>query len=188
MKLMKEKAESKVIRSCRCSSVWDSTEHCWQSTPASSKENLFSLFWMISTCCVRHLRPDLPPLEDGDIYQPKHGWQHLASRCTDFICVHQGGPIFVGGTESDVAFTGRPTGCVSIHVRAMGPPGLHTTARELQTCTFEGPGASNTTKIPREDPQRKTKRAKMGRERDKTARNFGLPTLRGLHPSGPHRL
>ena len=39
-----------------------------------------------------------------------------------------------------------------------GPPGFHTTARELQTCTFEGPGASNTTKIPREDPQRKSEK------------------------------
>ena len=34
-----------------------------------------------------------------------------------------------------------------------GPPGLHTTARELQTCTFQGPGASNTTKIPRKKTQ-----------------------------------
>ena len=32
-------------------------------------------------------------------------------------------------------------------------------ARELQTCTFEGPGfQKNTTKIPREDPQRRKKR------------------------------
>ena len=38
-----------------------------------------------------------------------------------------------------------------------GPPGLHTTARELQTRTFERPGASNTTKIPRENPQREKK-------------------------------
>ena len=35
-----------------------------------------------------------------------------------------------------------------------GPPGLHTTTRELQTRTFERPGASNTTKISRENPQR----------------------------------
>ena len=26
----------------------------------------------------------------------------------------------------------------------LGPPGLHTTTRELQTCTFQGPGASIT--------------------------------------------
>ena len=39
-----------------------------------------------ATESVRRLekeRPELPPMEDGDIYQPKHGWQHLASRCTD---------------------------------------------------------------------------------------------------------
>ena len=35
-----------------------------------------------------------------------------------------------------------------------GPPGLHTTTRELQTCTFDDPAAlPNTTKKPREDTQ-----------------------------------
>ena len=73
-----------------------------------------------------------------------------------------------------------------------GSPYLHTTTRELQTCTFDGPGASNTTKIPREDLQRKTKRAKMGRERGKNAKFWALrgstlrahqgSTLRGLAP------
>ena len=60
---------------------------------------------------------------------------------------------------------------------ASGPPGLHTTARELQTRTFERPGASNTTKIPREDPQRESK-INFRRDREKKARNFGPPTLR----------
>ena len=71
--------------------------------------------------------------------------------------------------------------------------GSHTTARELQTCTFQGPGASNTTKIQREDTQRDTMRAKRWREREEKARNFGPPTLQGPtlqgsgpHPSGPH--
>ena len=55
------------------------------------------------------------------------------------------------------------------------------------------PALQTPQKIPREDPQRKTKRAKMGREREKKAQNVGPPTLRGLtfwphHPSGPHRL
>ena len=36
-----------------------------------------------------------------------------------------------------------------------------------------------TTKIPREDTQRDTERAKWWREREEKARNFGLPTLRG---------
>ena len=47
------------------------------------------------------------------------------------------------------------------------------TARELQTCTFQGPCASNTTKIPREDTQRDTERTKRWRE--ERARNFGPP-------------
>ena len=38
---------------------------------------------------------------------------------------------------------------------ALGPPGLHTTARELQTCTFQGP--KNTTKIQRKDTQERKK-------------------------------
>ena len=42
-----------------------------------------------------------------------------------------------------------------------GPPGLHTTARELQTCTFQGPGASNTTKIPQKDPKKREERKKI---------------------------
>ena len=63
-------------------------------------------------------------------------------------------------------------------------------ARELQTCTFEGSGASNTTKIPREDTQRETQRAKIGagEGKKKKARNFGPPpfgALRRPHPSTP---
>ena len=67
-----------------------------------------------------------------------------------------------------------------------GPPGFHTTARELQTCIFEGPGASNTTKIQREDTQRGKKRTKFVAGEGKKARNFGPPTLRASNPSGPH--
>ena len=75
-------------------------------------------------------------------------------------------------------------------------PGLHTTAQEPQTYTIEGSGASNTTKIPREDTQRDTKRAKRWRDREKKREILGLPTLRGptffwvwgRHPSGPHPL
>ena len=73
--------------------------------------------------------------------------------------------------------------------------GLHTTARELQTCTFERPGASNTTKIPRKDTQER-KRAKMeAGEGKKKARKFWAFRLRappfepprcGPDPSGPH--
>ena len=41
----------------------------------------------------------------------------------------------------------------------VGPPGFHTTARELQTCTFQGPGLQkhqqNSTKGPQERERRK---------------------------------
>ena len=60
---------------------------------------------------------------------------------------------------------------------ALGPPGLRTRTRELQTCTLERPGLQNTTKIPREDTQRGKKRI-FKRERGKKERNFGPPTLR----------
>ena len=61
--------------------------------------------------------------------------------------------------------------------------GLQTTVRELQTCTFERPGASNT-KIPREDPQRGKKRTNFAAGQGKKARNFGPSTLRGPTFSG----
>ena len=66
------------------------------------------------------------------------------------------------------------------------PPGLHTTTRELQLCTFKGPGASNTTKIPREDPREREKARKWGREMEKKARNFGPPAF-GPPPFEPPR-
>ena len=40
------------------------------------------------------------------------------------------------------------------------------------------PALPNTTKNPREDPPRETKRGKMGAGEGQKARNFGLPTLR----------
>ena len=55
-----------------------------------------------------------------------------------------------------------------------------------QTCTFEGPGASNTTKIPREDPQRE-KGTKMGAREGKKREILGPHPL-GPHPLGPHPL
>ena len=72
-------------------------------------------------------------------------------------------------------------------------------AREPQTRTFEGSGASNTTKIPREDTQRETKRARMGAGEEKKREILGPPQIGappfgapprappfGAHPSGPH--
>ena len=69
---------------------------------------------------------------------------------------------------------------------ALGPPGLHTTTRELHTCTFERPGASNTTKIPREDPleRERIKNEISGGREKKKERNLGPPF--GPYRSGPN--
>ena len=78
------------------------------------------------------------------------------------------------------------SGC---RVKPRAPPdraaGARTRQPELQTCTFQGPGASNTTKIPREDPQRGKKERILRREREKKARNFGPPTLRAATLRAP---
>ena len=61
---------------------------------------------------------------------------------------------------------------LSCETPALGPPWLHTTARELQTCTFEGPGLQkhhqNSTKPPREE-----ERMKIVAGDGKKERNFG---------------
>ena len=82
--------------------------------------------------------------------------------------------------------------CVCVCVRVclcggcvVGRRGSHTTARELQTCTFEGPGASNTTKIPRKRPKEREKRIKNCGGRGKKSAKFWAPHPSGPHPSGP---
>ena len=69
-----------------------------------------------------------------------------------------------------------------MHVWALGlsceapatpkPPGLHTTTRELQTCTFEGPGLQKTPPKLNETPER-DKKSENGDGRGKKERNFG---------------
>ena len=77
-----------------------------------------------------------------------------------------------------------------------GQAGASHDSPRAQTCTFQGPGPSNTTKIQREDTQRDTERVKRWRERDRKARNVGTPpfgapptllgpTFSGAHPPGP---
>ena len=58
---------------------------------------------------------------------------------------------------------------------ASGPPGLHTITLELQTYTFDGPGASNTTKKPREDTMRGRKSEIGGGETEKKREILGPP-------------
>ena len=71
-----------------------------------------------------------------------------------------------------------------------GRRGSHTTARELQTCTFHGPGASNTTKIPRKDKKERERRKKIVAGKGKKKREIlgPPPHPSGLHPSGLHLL
>ena len=58
-------------------------------------------------------------------------------------------------------------------------------AREIQMCTFRGPGASKTTKIPRKDPEERNERKNIVAGEGKTARNFGPPTpLQAPPPRG----
>ena len=63
---------------------------------------------------------------------------------------------------------------------ASGPPGLHTTARELQTCTFETPP-----KFHEKTPREGRKEHILRREREKSAK-FLAPHPSGPHPSNPH--
>ena len=89
-----------------------------------------------------------------------------------------------------------PSSRLKIFFPRPGRRGSHTTARELQTCTFQGPGASkhhqNSTNGPQERERRKKIVAGGGKKSGKfwAPHPWGLPpfgasTLRGLHPSGP---
>ena len=57
---------------------------------------------------------------------------------------------------------------------------LRASGRGLQTCTFQGPGASNTTQIRRRTPKRGREEWKLWREKGKKRKILGLP------PSGPY--
>ena len=75
--------------------------------------------------------------------------------------------------------------CLCVFV-CVGPPGFRTTARELQTCTFQGPNASKTPpKIHEKTPREGRKERILRRERKKKREILGPPTLRAPHPSGP---
>ena len=64
--------------------------------------------------------------------------------------------------------------------RSGGPPGFHTTARELQTCTFQGTYASkhhqNSTRRP---PKRHRNSETVAGKGRKSAKFLAPPTLRG---------
>ena len=70
------------------------------------------------------------------------------------------------------------------HRRLVGPPGFHTTAREPKRAHFRVPALRNTTKIPREDPQRGKKRTKMGSGRGKKKREISGGPAEGCPAEG----
>ena len=77
--------------------------------------------------------------------------------------------------------------CLNVHVwalglscetpAALGPPGLHTTAREPKRGHLRAPAPKNTTKKQREEPKEREERMETVATEGKKARNFGLPTL-----------
>ena len=90
---------------------------------------------------------------------------HIFWACSTFIGRVQ---HFIGRVQHFIGRVRRVLGVLNFFFCA----GFHRTARDLETCTLEGPGASNT-KIPQEDPQRERKRAKMEVGEGKKKRNFG---------------
>ena len=90
-------------------------------------------------------------------------------------------PIFVFGQCWDYPDRPPKTALPRTALPRTTPPRLHTTAREFPTCTFRGPSASNTTKIPREDP----KSENCGGRGNKKREILGTP-IRAPH-FGPDR-
>ena len=64
------------------------------------------------------------------------------------------------------------------------PGGVSHDSPRTQTWTFQGPGASNTTKIPRQDLQEREKERKWLLEREKKALNFGRSSGGGFRVRG----
>ena len=89
----------------------------------------------------------------------------------------------IEGRDNQMYTFGLSSCCVK-HRWLQGRRGSHTTARELQTCTFQGPGASTPPKF-QARISRERKKKKLWREEGKKAK-FWAPHPSGLHPSGLH--
>ena len=83
--------------------------------------------------------------------------------------------VFEAPVRSNVhVWSSRAVVCEPLRPGLVGPPGFHTTARELQTCTFEGPGLQKTPpKFNEKTPREGRKERILRRERVKKERNFG---------------
>ncbi len=75
----------------------------------------------------------------------------------------------------------------ALAARSGGAAGVSHDSPRAQTCTFQGSGLQNTTKIQREDTQRETETAKRWREREEKERNFGRSGGGGSSGGGVRR-
>ena len=75
-------------------------------------------------------------------------------------------------------------GCHCCCAHEWEPPGFHTTAQELQMCTFQAPALQTPPKFHEKTPRKKQKE-RNGGGRGKKARNFGPSTLPGPTLRGP---
>ena len=147
----------------------------------------------VSTVCVlvlpRPSSPDrpsaTPPKDRPSAGQPKRFFFPFPPPFSSF-CVSLGvfsfnfGGVLEGRNHQMCTFGVLGLSCDT----RPGRWGSHTTARELQTCTFQGPCASKTTpKFHEKTPKREKKERKLWREREKKARNFGPPPF-GAPPLG----
>ena len=134
----------------------------------------FCRLWPDSGGADLSLLDPLPP-------DPSPPPDRLKFRCFSLVPA----PIFVFLWNFGGVFEGRDPQMCTSGPRGFRAAGVSHDSRELQTRTFEGPGASkNTTKIPREDRQRE-KKSENGSGRVENTRNFGPPTLQGPTLRGP---
>ena len=130
-------------------------------------------------------------LANGDLVNSR--CNSSMTRCIRCISLVMSGTTGIGGTVKEQLSLRHVTATTSLPPSANESSGTSLALAALaracwashdsptQTWTFEGPGLQNTTKIPREDTQRDSKRAKWWRERGTKERNFGRspPPLEG---------
>ena len=111
-------------------------------------------------CLARPLPSLLPPLPRPHSLRPHFHTTPLPTTALPHDPTHQDRPKFSCFSLSRPQFA-----CFipSLGGLLVGPPGFHTTARELQTCTFEGAGASKTPpKFHEKTPREREKKSENG--------------------------
>ena len=150
-----------------------------------------------SECCLSRSQPHLAKPDSANLnltafgqteLDHDHNWPTLFDRIWLTLCDHIW-PIFVNRIWPDqiwpncVSGSGGgkgerregPEGWEAKNFAPFfsGPPGLHMTARELQTCTFEGPGLRKHHQNSSRRPLHEKKNDMGAVEGEKKARNFG---------------